>query len=176
MISAGLMKVVGAAVFGVTTGALDKAMAMADQASELGGSGDMFIPYAASFLIVGVMAYLMLQISSIANGLVTGVAGGSWSPKGKLSPGGGAVAVSRQAAVGAKAAAQGIGKAAKWGIDRYRSGGKPNPPPSPPFPPSGGGGGGAAARAGRSGSAPEVEPASAASIARAAINGIGPRA
>jgi hypothetical protein len=80
MITAGTQKIVGAMIFGLTTGALDGAVGLANQGFNAGDSGQMFLSYAVSFLIVGLLALLMMQTSSIANGLIGGRALGNWKP------------------------------------------------------------------------------------------------
>ena len=94
-IIAGLAKVVGALLFSATYQAIDNAINIANGAFDTGDLYSLYMAYSTTFLIVGIMAMLMLQITSIASGLVTGHGGGSWSPSGKMAPGGAATAASK---------------------------------------------------------------------------------
>lgn len=91
-IIAGLSKVVGALIFGITQMPVQEAVKIASEASSWSDLPSVLLAYTTAFLVIGVMAMLMLQVTSIASALVSGHGGGSWSPSGKLSPGGMATA------------------------------------------------------------------------------------
>ncbi len=91
-IVAGLTKIVGALIFGITMNAVQVATKMSYEATMQGELVMMMITYFVAFLIVGIVTILMLQTTSIASALLSGHGGGSWSPGGKLSPGGMATA------------------------------------------------------------------------------------
>ena len=112
MIAAAMTKVIGAMIFGLTTGAMEGAVRLANQGFEAGEPGVMFMSYAASFLIVGILALLMSQSVSIAHGLIAGRAGGSWNPVGKLAPGRGMAAGASGAGQATVAAGRGAASAA----------------------------------------------------------------
>ena len=103
-IIAGLSKLVGALIFGITQMPVKEAVKIAAEASSWESFPSTVLAYTTAFLIIGVMAILMLQVTSIASALVSGHGGGSWSPGGKLSPGG-------MATAGANTIGQGAGKA-----------------------------------------------------------------
>jgi len=70
MVSAGVLKIVGAAMLAATSGFIKKAADMS--AAAVGDPLVNFQIYAGVFLLAGLMAYLMLQVQSIASGLTRG--------------------------------------------------------------------------------------------------------
>lgn len=120
-ITAGLQVIVANIMFGLTLGVVDKVLVLV--ASAHTDSASEYLAYASALLLTGIMAFLMLQVSSIASGLMSGSARGAWSPSGKLSPGGGISAASGAASkvgAGANSAAGAVSGAAAGGV---RSGG-----------------------------------------------------
>lgn len=106
MITAGLQKIVGALLFGMVSSFVSQITALASDANA--NPGTNFYYYAACFLVTAIAAYLMMQISTIANGLVSGAARSSFTPPRALQPGGGLGRASNMAHAGAGA----VGKAA----------------------------------------------------------------
>lgn len=70
MVSAGVLKIVGAAMLAATAGFIKQAADMS--AAAVGDPLVNFQIYAGVFLLAGLMAYLMLQVQSIASGLTRG--------------------------------------------------------------------------------------------------------
>lgn len=112
MLVAGMTKVVGAIFFGLSLRAIDTAVVLANEGYAAKDLGQAFMAYAASFLIVGILAFLMLQATQIAQGLISGHGTGTFNPVGKLNPGAGATAAGRNASSAASAAAKGANKVA----------------------------------------------------------------
>lgn len=85
MIVAGVQKIVGALLFGMTYGLVAKVTTLASSAT---ATTEMnFYLYASAFLIVGLMAFLMVQSASIANGLISGAPHTAFKPPQGMSPG-----------------------------------------------------------------------------------------
>lgn len=112
MITAGMTKVIGAVIFGLTSGAMNSAVELSNKGYETGEPGVMFMAYAGSFLIVGMLALLMMQSTGIATGLIAGRALGTWRPAGKMEAGKGMTTASRGASGAASSAGSGMNKAA----------------------------------------------------------------
>ncbi len=85
MIVVGVQKIVGALLFGLTANLIQQVTTLASQAGAT--SQINFYLYAAAFIIVGLMAFLMMQSSSIANGLVSGSPHASFKPPQGMAPG-----------------------------------------------------------------------------------------
>ena len=107
MITAGLQKIVGALLFGMVSTFVSQITGLASDANA--NPGTNFYYYAACFLVTAIAAYLMMQISTIANGLVSGAARTAFTPPRAMQPGGGLARagqmnVSKAAGAGAKAA------------------------------------------------------------------------
>lgn len=123
-ITAGLQVVVANIMFGLTLGIVDKVLALVSAAHT--DSASEYLAYASALLLTGIMAYLMLQVSAIAAGLMSGAARGAWSPSGKLSPGGGIAAASSSASKvgsGANKVGGAIAGATSSGVAAAKSGG-----------------------------------------------------
>lgn len=120
MIKAGMTKVVGAIIYAISIKAVNTAMDLSEQGFQAQEPLMMFMAYAASFLLVGLMAFLMLQATGVAEGLISGRGGATWRPVGKLDPGKGASAapgaVAGAAKSGGGAVAGGVSGAVKGGI------------------------------------------------------------
>ena len=87
MIVAGVQKIVGALLFGLTASMIAKVttLASADNADP----SQNFYYYAAAFLVVAIMALLMMQVTTIANGLVSGMPTTAFKPPMAMTAGGG---------------------------------------------------------------------------------------
>lgn len=109
-IGAGLQIVVANIIYGLTLGIVDKVVNMV--ASIQSSPQSEYLVYAAALLITGIMAFVMMQASTIANGLLSGHASGKWTPTGKLTPNGGASAASSTASNSGKSAASVANRAA----------------------------------------------------------------
>jgi len=120
MIKAGMTKVVGAIIYAISIKAVNSAMDLSEQGFQANEPLVMFMAYAASFLLVGLMAFLMLQATGIAEGLISGRGGATWKPVGKLDPGRGAAAAPGSIGSAAKttggAVAGGVSGSVKGGI------------------------------------------------------------
>ena len=147
MIVAGVQKIVGALLFGLTASMVGEVTKLASDATSNGGIN--FYYYAAAFLIVALMAYLMMQSVSIANGLVSGMPSTAFKPPQAMTPGGSANRVSG----GMQSAGTNVarGAASAW---RSATGAPPKAPPSS-------GGGAASASSGGSGSSGGGRPPAA---------------
>lgn len=89
MITAGMQKIVGAFMFGMTYSMLDKAEGLIAISGSLGGGQFInFSVYSVLLLLVALMAYLMMQVPAIALGLLSGASRGTFNVPSKLSPGG----------------------------------------------------------------------------------------
>lgn len=86
MIIAGMQKVIGALLFGMTAAMVPAVTKIAEQAGATGSVN--FYAYSAAFILVGLMAMMMVQVNSIANGLVSGSPRTGFSPPESMSPGG----------------------------------------------------------------------------------------
>lgn len=87
MIVAGVQKIVGALLFGLTASMIAKVTTLASAANA--DPAQNFYYYAAAFLIVAIMALLMMQVTTIANGLVSGMPTTAFKPPMAMTPGGG---------------------------------------------------------------------------------------
>lgn len=120
LITAGMQKVVGALMFGLTSQFVGNVATMAGAAEA--STVTNFYYYAACFLLTGIMAYMMMQVQSIANGLISGSARAGFQPPRAMTPGGGlsrgvgGANVSKAAGAGAAAAGSKILNAAKSGM------------------------------------------------------------
>lgn len=120
LIVCGVQKVVGALMFGLTASMIDNVTTLATKANAT--PVENFYYYAATFLLVAIMALMMAGITTMANGLVSGMPSSAFSP-GKTSlmnpaagatRGGGAMQKgASQAASGAAAGARGAVGGAK---------------------------------------------------------------
>lgn len=123
LITCGVQKIVGALVFGVTAALIDNVTTMATKANAT--PVENFYYYAATFLIVAVMAALMVQIVSVANGLISGMPNSTFKPSGLMSPGGattrGGGAMQKGVSQAASGAAAG-GRAAKGAFQGFKAG------------------------------------------------------
>lgn len=107
MIVAGMQKVVGALMLAASSGIILEAKAVASQAGDSAEAN--FYVYSVVLLVLGIMAYLMMQATGTAHALVAGGMGmGRFSAPSKLQPGGGMIAasgaMSRTAGASVKAA------------------------------------------------------------------------
>ena len=120
LITAGVQKIVGALMFGITSSFVGKVATLAGAAEASPVTN--FYYYAACFLLAGIMAYMMMQVQSIANGLISGSARAGFQPPRAMTPGGGlsrgvgGANVSKAAGAGAGAAGSKILNAAKSGV------------------------------------------------------------
>ena len=107
MIVAGVQKIVAAVVYGMTIGYVTNVDKMAENStSEWDAS---FYYYATCFLITAIISYLIMQVPSIANGLVSGAPKTGFSPPQGMTPGGAlGRAGGMKASTGGKAALGGI--------------------------------------------------------------------
>lgn len=87
MIVAGVQKIVGALLFGLTASMVAKVTTLASAANA--DPAQNFYYYAAAFLVVAIMAMLMMQVTTIANGLVSGMPTTAFKPPMAMSAGGG---------------------------------------------------------------------------------------
>jgi len=116
MIVAGVQKIVGALLFGLTASMIAKVTTLASAANA--DPAQNFYYYAAAFLVVALMALLMMQVTTIANGLVSGMPTTAFKPPMAMSAGGGMNRASggmqkgaSQAMSGARAGARAAGGA-----------------------------------------------------------------
>lgn len=157
MIVAGVQKIVGALMFGLTASLITHVTSLASSVNA--DPSQNFYLYAAAFLVVAIMALMMMQISTIANGLVSGMPSTAFKPPQAMSAGGGmnraGASMSKagsQAVDGARAGVRAAGGAYKGFKDGAASGkgalntarqtasgawsamkgGKSSPPSSPP--------------------------------------------
>lgn len=117
MISAGLTKIVGAIIFGMSTDLLTAVVSLANQA----GSSQVanFGLYSSIMILTALLAYLMLQTTSIAHGLMHGNASGKFMSPAKLSPGGASTSTSK----GVQSTWSAVGRGFKDGIQSAKNGG-----------------------------------------------------
>jgi type IV secretory pathway VirB6-like protein len=117
MISAGLTKVVGAIIFGMSTDLLTAIVNMAN----LAGSSQLanFGLYSAIMILSALLAYLMLQTTSIAHGLMHGIAAGKFVAPTKMSPGGASTSSSK----GIQSGVSSVGRGIKDGASGMKQGG-----------------------------------------------------
>lgn len=123
-ITSGLQVVVANIIYGMSLGIVDKVISMVSKIPD--NPQAEYMVYAAALLITGIMAFVMLQVSSIANGLLSGSAMGSWKPAGKLSPAGGSTASSNVISNAGKSGASAANKTAgaiAGGVSGFRGGG-----------------------------------------------------
>lgn len=109
MIVAGIQKVVGALLFGMTAAMIP---AVTKIASDAGATGSVnFYAYSAAFILIGLMAQLMVQVNGIASGLVSGMGKTGFAAPAAMSPGGmasrGASAMSSAGGGAARGASRG---------------------------------------------------------------------
>lgn len=124
MIVAGMQKVVGALIFGLTSTFVTQVMDLANTAASK--PTEEFYYYATALLIVGIMAMLMLQIDSIASGLVSGMPHVAFNSP--VTPGSAATRAGNMATNPAKNAVTSGVKAAMKRMGKDDGGGnKPNP-------------------------------------------------
>lgn len=160
LIVCGVQKVVGALMFGLTASMIDNVTTLATKANAT--PVENFYYYAATFLLVAIMALMMAGITTLANGLVSGMPSSAFSP-GKsslLNPAAGAtrsggrmekhaVQAAKGAAAGARGAwaggkafdgaimkGQSVGSAAKAGAQGVWAGMKGGGGPKPSAPSS----------------------------------------
>lgn len=123
LITCGVQKIVGALMFGLTASMIDNVTALATKANAT--PVENFYYYAATFLVVAVMALMMVGITALANGLVSGMPNSAFKPSGLMSPGGAATrgggAMQKGAAQAAAGAAAG-GRAAKGAYQGFKAG------------------------------------------------------
>jgi type IV secretory pathway VirB6-like protein len=118
MINAGLTKVIGAIIFGMSTDLLTAVVDLANKA----GNDEVanFGLYSSIMILSALLAYLMLQTSSIAHGLMAGNASsGKFLAPSKLTPGGSTTSVSK----GIQGTAKNIGGGIKDGLKSGMNGG-----------------------------------------------------
>lgn len=114
MIVAGIQKIVSALLFGLTASMVSQVTTLASSASA--DPVQNFYAYAAAFLIVAIMAGLMLQAPSIANGLVSGgMPSTGFKPPMSMTSGAGMSRAGGTMSSGAKSAASGAWAGAKGG-------------------------------------------------------------
>lgn len=121
LIVCGVQKVVGALMFGITASMIDSVTAIATKANAT--PVENFYYYAATFLLVAIMALMMAGVTSIANGLVSGMPNSAFTP-GKtsmLNPAAGSTRGGEAMKQGAKTAAAGAWAGAKGGYGGARA-------------------------------------------------------
>lgn len=120
LIVCGVQKVVGALMFGLTASMIDNVTTLATKANAT--PVENFYYYAATFLLVAIMALMMAGITTLANGLVSGMPTSAFKPGASslMSPMGGGTRAggamqkgASQAAAGATAGARGAWAGAK---------------------------------------------------------------
>lgn len=122
MIVAGMQKIVGALLLMASAGIITKANALAETAGR--EPAPSFYIYAVVMLVLGIMAYLMMQATGIAHALMSGGMGiGQFKAPSKLTPGGAANAASGSMQKAGSAAMQG-GAAAAGGLAGAASAGR----------------------------------------------------
>lgn len=126
MIVTGVQKIVGALLFGMTVGMVSSVTTLATEAGATGALN--FYAYSTAFVLVALMALMMMQITSIASGLVTGhpqsgfKAPAGMTPGGMLNRGGGGASM-KSIGSGAGRAASGIKGAAVGGFQGAKESG-----------------------------------------------------
>lgn len=118
MIVAGVQKIVGALIFGLTASMIDKVTTLASAANATPAQN--FYYYAAAFLIVAIMAYLMLTVSGIALGLVSGKVSVAFRPPAAMTPGGSANRASQGLTKGAAQAYRGAQAGTRGAIGAFQ--------------------------------------------------------
>ena len=88
MIVAGIQKIVGALLFGMTTSFISELTSLTSSVNT--DSSTNFYYYAAAFVLMFILGQLMMQISSIANGLVTGMPSTAFRAPSAMTPAGAA--------------------------------------------------------------------------------------
>lgn len=86
MIVAGMQKIVGALLFGLTTGFITDVTSLTSSASTTASTN--FYYYAAAFILMFILGQLMTQISSIAHGLVSGMPSTGFRAPAAMTPAG----------------------------------------------------------------------------------------
>lgn len=123
LITCGVQKVVGALMFGITASMIDSVTALATKANAT--PVENFYYYAATFLLVAIMALMMVQVVALANSLVSGMPNSTFKPSGMMNPAGAATrgggAMQKGAAQAAAGAAAG-GRAAKGAYQGFKAG------------------------------------------------------
>lgn len=107
MVTAGFTKIAGAFLYGLMVGNINKAVDLAANASVGETNQVAFYVYSAVLLMTGITAFIMSQIQTIGNSLVSGFVSGGF----RFSP----MAQSNNAVGGAGQAARGAGRAANQG-------------------------------------------------------------
>lgn len=123
MIVAGVQKIVGALLFGLTASMIAKVTTLASAANA--DPSQNFYYYAAAFLVVAIMALLMMQVTTIANGLVSGMPTTAFKPPMPMTAGGGMNRASGGMQKGASQAMSGAragGRAAAGAYQGFKSG------------------------------------------------------
>ena len=120
LITAGMQKVVGALMFGITSSFVGKVATLAGAAEASPVTN--FYYYAACFLLTGIMAYMMMQVQSIANGLISGSARAAFQPPKAMTPGGGLGRAGAGVTKAAGAAGAGAAAAGKKAWSAAKSG------------------------------------------------------
>jgi len=127
MIVTGVQKIVGALLFGMTVGMVN---AVTNLATEAGATGALnFYAYSTAFVMVGLMALLMMQITSIASGLVSGHPQSGFKVPQGMTPGGmanrfgGSANVGKSIGAGATRAAGAASGGLAGGLQGVRNGG-----------------------------------------------------
>lgn len=115
MIVAGLQKVVGALLFGMTTGFITDLTALTSSVNT--DSSTNFYYYAAAFVLMFILGQLMMQISTIANGLVTGMPSTAFRAPSAMTPAGAASG----RAFGGSNVSQGTRGAIGGGVSGYKA-------------------------------------------------------
>ena len=130
MVVTGVQKIVGALLFGITASMVDNVTSIVDAGTASASLN--FYAYSAAFLIVGIMAMMMMSVTSIANGLVSGMPTSKFEPPKAMSPGGmmgrggGGTTGSQMKSAGSTAARAGggaVGGAIGGAIGGFKAGG-----------------------------------------------------
>lgn len=121
LIVCGVQKVVGALMFGLTASMIDSVTAIATKANAT--PVENFYYYAATFLLVAIMALMMAGVTTIANGLVSGMptSGFKPGPASLMNPAGGATRGGGALQKGASQAASGAMAGARAAVGGARA-------------------------------------------------------
>lgn len=118
MIVAGVQKIVGALLFGLTASMIAKVTTLASAANA--DPSQNFYYYAAAFLVVAIMALLMMQVTTIANGLVSGMPTTAFKPPMAMTAGGGMNRASGGMQKGASQAMSGARAGGRAAVGAYQ--------------------------------------------------------
>lgn len=118
MIVAGVQKIVGALLFGLTASMIAKVTTLASAANA--DPSQNFYYYAAAFLVVAIMALLMMQVTTIANGLVSGMPTTAFKPPMAMTAGGGMNRASGGMQKGASQAMAGARAGGRGAVGAYQ--------------------------------------------------------